>query len=77
MAWSMTDNLLEEIRETSDYYNHCGAAFLSGALFKSTAGIRPAVLTGGILSFSMMAYGAVEKLLSKSRNVHFQTRAQA
>jgi hypothetical protein len=77
MGWAMIDNLLEEIRETKDYYNHTAAAFLSGALFKSTAGIRPAFLTGGILSGVVLAFGAFDSLLNKSKDMTVQSTAKA
>ncbi|KAI8905716.1 hypothetical protein PhCBS80983_g02610 [Powellomyces hirtus] len=58
MGWALLDNTFEMLRGgESDYFNHIGAAFTSGLLFKSTAGLRPAVLTGGILAGIVGAYG--------------------
>jgi len=61
--------------DKSDYINHIGAAFTTGAIFKSTAGIRPAFIMGTLLSSIVGSYGAYEyfqknglvlpKLLSK------------
>ncbi|KAJ3023574.1 Mitochondrial import inner membrane translocase subunit tim23 [Thoreauomyces humboldtii] len=62
MGWALLDSAFEAIRGgQSDYFNHVGAAFTSGLLFKSTAGLRPAVMTGAILSGVVGAYGVYEK----------------
>ncbi|RKO90260.1 Tim17/Tim22/Tim23/Pmp24 family-domain-containing protein [Blyttiomyces helicus] len=57
MSWALLDSGFELVRGTSDYYNHIGAAFTSGFIFKCTAGLRPAVLTGSILASVVSAYG--------------------
>ncbi len=53
----MTDTAFEAIRGKSDYTNHISAAFLTGFLFKSTAGMRPALLTGSLMAGVVGAYG--------------------
>jgi hypothetical protein len=53
------------IREKDDYVNHIGAAFTSGMLFKCTAGLRPAILTGGILSAAVATYGGLTGAFTK------------
>ncbi|KAI8819218.1 Tim17/Tim22/Tim23/Pmp24 family-domain-containing protein [Fimicolochytrium jonesii] len=63
MGWALLDNAFEAMRGgQSDYYNHVAAAFTSGFLFKSTAGLRPAVFTGAILAGVVGAYGAWEHI---------------
>ncbi|KAJ3038733.1 Mitochondrial import inner membrane translocase subunit tim23 [Rhizophlyctis rosea] len=62
MSWATLDNGLEWYRGKADYGNHVGAAFLSGLIFKSTAGLRPAVFTGVLLSSVVGAYGLWEKV---------------
>ena len=57
MGWAIIDNTLEALRGTNDYYNHIGSAFLSGFIFKSTAGLKPAFLTGSILASIVSSYG--------------------
>ncbi|KAI9100539.1 hypothetical protein DFS34DRAFT_614914 [Phlyctochytrium arcticum] len=62
MGWALLDNTLELARGTSDYYNHIGAAFTSGLIFKCTAGLRPAVLTGSICASVVGGYGVWETI---------------
>ncbi|KAJ3047153.1 Mitochondrial import inner membrane translocase subunit tim23 [Rhizophlyctis rosea] len=62
MSWATLDNGLEWYRGKNDYGNHIGAAFLSGLIFKSTAGLRPAVFTGALLATIVGAYGAYENV---------------
>ncbi|KAJ3071178.1 Mitochondrial import inner membrane translocase subunit tim23 [Podochytrium sp. JEL0797] len=66
LGWALLDNTLYSWRgEVSDYYNHVGAAFLSGALFKSTAGVRPALIAGGLMSAVVGSYGLWEMSTSE------------
>ncbi|KAJ3272058.1 Mitochondrial import inner membrane translocase subunit tim23 [Terramyces sp. JEL0728] len=65
MAYTCIDSIFESIRGKTDYGNHIAAAFTSGFLFKSTAGLRPAVLTGTILSSAVGAYGFFGYLSTK------------
>ncbi|KAJ3106420.1 Mitochondrial import inner membrane translocase subunit tim23 [Phlyctochytrium planicorne] len=60
MGWALTDNLMQSVRGVSDYYNHISAAFLTGLIFKSTAGIRPALLAGSIMASVVSLYGLQE-----------------
>ena len=60
MGWAVLDNLFEIMRNTSDYGNHIGAAFTSGFLFKSTAGLKPAVITGSLLASVVTSFGALD-----------------
>ncbi|KND03196.1 protein transporter TIM23 [Spizellomyces punctatus DAOM BR117] len=62
MGWALLDNAFEMIRGESDYINHISAAFTSGFIFKSTAGLRPAFLTGSILASVVGSYGLWDKL---------------
>ncbi|KAJ3169664.1 mitochondrial import inner membrane translocase, subunit timm23 [Geranomyces variabilis] len=57
LGWAMLDSGLEVARGESDYYNHIGAAFASGMIFKCTAGLRPAVLMGTMFAGVIGAYG--------------------
>jgi hypothetical protein len=61
MGWALIDSSLGLVRNTSDYYNHVSAAFLSGVIFKSTAGLKPAFLTGSILASVVSVYGLYDK----------------
>jgi import inner membrane translocase subunit TIM23 len=74
MGWAIFDNLYEEIRETNDYYNHVAAAFTSGALFKSTAGLKPALLAGSILSGVVLGFAALERFTLKSSKLSFMQK---
>lgn len=65
MTWALLDNTCELLRDgTKDYWNHVGSAFASGFLFKCTAGLRPALITGSLLGSAVSAYGALEYALS-------------
>ncbi|KAI9000278.1 Tim17/Tim22/Tim23/Pmp24 family-domain-containing protein [Gaertneriomyces semiglobifer] len=65
MSWALIDNTIEYFRGgQADYYNHIAAAFTSGFIFKCTAGMRPAVLTGSILASVVGAYGVFDTLKS-------------
>ncbi|KAI8842757.1 Tim17/Tim22/Tim23/Pmp24 family-domain-containing protein [Chytriomyces cf. hyalinus JEL632] len=67
MGWGLLDNLFSSFRGgKSDYYNHVTAAFLSGALFKSTAGLRPALIAGGLMATVVGGYGLSETFNSTS-----------
>ncbi|TPX77260.1 hypothetical protein CcCBS67573_g01480 [Chytriomyces confervae] len=67
MGWGLLDNLFSSFRGgKSDYYNHVTAAFLSGALFKSTAGLRPALIAGGLMAAVVGGYGLSETFNSTS-----------
>lgn len=48
MQWVLISTAIQSIRGKHDGFGYTSAAFLSGALFKSTAGQRQAVITGGI-----------------------------
>ncbi|TPX31084.1 hypothetical protein SmJEL517_g05505 [Synchytrium microbalum] len=62
LMWSMIDSGLQEVRGVSDYYNHIGSAFVTGILFKSTAGIRPAAIMGTLLASIVGAYAVSEQV---------------
>ncbi|KAJ3120689.1 Mitochondrial import inner membrane translocase subunit tim23 [Nowakowskiella sp. JEL0407] len=60
LSWALLDSGLSRLRDgKSDYYNHISAAFLSGFLYRSTAGIRPALFAGWIMASVVSAYGIV------------------
>jgi import inner membrane translocase subunit TIM23 len=65
MSWAMVDILMENIRGVSDYYNHIGAAAGVGALFKSTAGVRPMIVSSAIMGGIVTGYGVLSKDLFK------------
>ncbi|KAI8616464.1 Tim17/Tim22/Tim23/Pmp24 family-domain-containing protein [Chytriomyces sp. MP71] len=70
MGWALLDNSLCSLRNgKSDYYNHLTAAFLSGAIFKSTAGVRPALIAGGLMTAVVGAYGLNEVWTEKKETV--------
>ncbi|EGF77785.1 hypothetical protein BATDEDRAFT_91477 [Batrachochytrium dendrobatidis JAM81] len=78
MTWAIMDNTLSMIRGKSDYFNHISAAFASGILFKSTAGIRPAVITGSILASIVSGYGIFEyAMASKTHDSTLSTSKQS
>jgi hypothetical protein len=54
----LLDTLIEKLRGEKDYLNHVSAAFISGLIFKSTAGLRAATIQGFILSSIVGGYGA-------------------
>ncbi|KAL2916307.1 Mitochondrial import inner membrane translocase subunit tim23 [Polyrhizophydium stewartii] len=62
LTWSIIDNALWTVRGKTDYVNHISAAFASGVLFKSTAGVRPALITGTMLASTVSVYGLFEYL---------------
>ncbi|KAJ1332690.1 hypothetical protein BSLG_008319 [Batrachochytrium salamandrivorans] len=66
MTWAIMDNTLGMIRDKSDYLNHIGAAFASGVLFKSTAGARPALITGSLLATIVSAYGVFDYAMASN-----------
>ncbi|KAJ3145577.1 Mitochondrial import inner membrane translocase subunit tim23 [Geranomyces michiganensis] len=65
LRWAMLDSGLEAARGESDYYNHIGAAFASGMIFKCTAGLRPALLMGSMFASVIGAYGVWDRFLSR------------
>ncbi|KAI9335461.1 hypothetical protein BDR26DRAFT_839308 [Obelidium mucronatum] len=67
LGWAILDNTFYSWRDTSDYYNHLAAAFLSGAIFKSTAGVRPALIAGGLMTGVVGAYGLWDKFGSAEK----------
>ncbi|KAJ3278297.1 mitochondrial import inner membrane translocase, subunit timm23 [Blyttiomyces sp. JEL0837] len=60
MGWALFDNLFNRYRD-SDYINHVSAAFVTGVIYKSTAGLRPALIAGGLMAGAVSAYGALEQ----------------
>ncbi|KAJ3340675.1 mitochondrial import inner membrane translocase, subunit timm23 [Gonapodya sp. JEL0774] len=59
LMYTSMDSLFGRYRDKQDYYNHIGAAFTTGLLFKSTAGLRQS-LTMGALGVSIVSvYGLV------------------
>jgi import inner membrane translocase subunit TIM23 len=69
MSWAMVDIALENIRGVGDYWNHVGAALGVGALFKSTAGARPMVVSSAIMGGIVAGYGLVSgELMNESRD---------
>ncbi|KAI9201793.1 Tim17/Tim22/Tim23/Pmp24 family-domain-containing protein [Polychytrium aggregatum] len=62
LSWSLMDTWFGSIRGQSDYYNHIPAAFITGFIFKSTAGLRPAAIMGSLLASVVAGYGALTTL---------------
>jgi hypothetical protein len=60
MAYGIFDNIYSELRGTDDYQNHLAAAFTAGYLFKCTAGIRPALISGSLLSSVVLGFWGYE-----------------
>ncbi|KAI9356541.1 hypothetical protein DFJ73DRAFT_823018 [Zopfochytrium polystomum] len=56
MLWALTDNLQYTYRKKSDAFGHISSAFVSGLIFKSTAGLRPALISGGLMAGIVTAY---------------------
>ncbi|KAJ1982393.1 Mitochondrial import inner membrane translocase subunit tim23 [Dimargaris verticillata] len=48
MLYNCTGALIGSVRGRHDAYNSMGAAAISGALFKSSAGLKPALLAAGL-----------------------------
>lgn len=75
------DASLSYFRDTSDYYNHLSAAFLTGSIFKSAAGVRPALLMGSLLTVLASGFGFAyerEKLLQTfSRSTSSPSKVQS
>ena len=53
----------------SDYYNHVGAAFTTGFIFKSTAGMRQAFTSGALLSSIVLLWGGLEAFQSNRKQL--------
>ena len=51
--------------DKNDYFNHVGAAFTTGFLFKSTAGLRQSITSGALLSAVVLGYGGFDYLTGK------------
>lgn len=66
MSTVIIDLSIKELRGKSDYSNHVGSAFLAGLLFKSTAGVRPAFISGAIMASVVAGYGIWSRELSLS-----------
>ncbi|KAJ3120251.1 mitochondrial import inner membrane translocase, subunit timm23 [Physocladia obscura] len=65
MGWALLDNLFSSLRHTDDYYNHLAAAFLAGAIFKSTAGVRPALIAGGLMTGAVGLFGIQDAITGR------------
>lgn len=75
MQWAIIDSMYSYIRGETDYYNHVGAAFTSGYLFKVTAGQRPAIVTGALLASAVSAFGLIDTFVLSERIVGVPTPA--
>ncbi|OUM62558.1 hypothetical protein PIROE2DRAFT_61820 [Piromyces sp. E2] len=69
LMYTSFDTMLKNIRkdEPNDYYNHVGAGFLSGALYKSTAGLKVATLSGGIFAGMVALCGLGTKAIKDTK----------
>ncbi|KAI8853209.1 Tim17/Tim22/Tim23/Pmp24 family-domain-containing protein [Chytridium lagenaria] len=76
IGWALTDNLFSSVRGVSDYYNHISAAFLTGVIFKSTAGLRPAMLAGGLMAGAVSLYGLQERFANQVPSITLPERAK-
>ncbi|WWC87154.1 uncharacterized protein L201_002040 [Kwoniella dendrophila CBS 6074] len=56
--YNLANSSLDSIRGRHDTYNVLGAAALSGAIFKSTAGVRPALVGASIMTAAAGAWSA-------------------
>ncbi|TIB80194.1 Tim17-domain-containing protein [Wallemia mellicola] len=52
LVYNISNSSLDSIRGKHDVLNSMGAGAISGALFKSTAGLRPMAISAGILASS-------------------------
>ncbi|KAJ3288290.1 hypothetical protein BCR33DRAFT_763566 [Rhizoclosmatium globosum] len=77
MGWALLDNTIYSFRGVSDYYNHISAAFLAGAIFKSTAGVRPALIAGGLMTGVVGSYGLWEQFTSEKKETKIPSLAPA
>ncbi|KAL3895045.1 MAG: hypothetical protein SGCHY_004929, partial [Lobulomycetales sp.] len=74
MSWAIADTGLQTLYPNGGYINHIGAAVTMGALFKSTAGgIRPAIVSAGIMGGIVLGYGLISGEISKE----FKAAAEA
>jgi inner membrane translocase subunit Tim23 len=69
LMYTSFDSLLNSIRKDkpNDYYNHVGAGFISGALYKSTAGLKVATLSGGIFAGMVALCGLGTKAIKDTK----------
>ncbi|WWC67599.1 uncharacterized protein I206_101509 [Kwoniella pini CBS 10737] len=56
--YNIANSSLDSVRGRHDTYNVLGAAALSGAIFKSTAGVRPALVGASIMTAAAGAWSA-------------------
>jgi hypothetical protein len=61
MAFTCLDSALESFNPDMGYNNHFTAAFMSGFLFRCTAGLRPAFITGTVLCGAVGAFYVLDK----------------
>lgn len=59
LGWAIIDSAFASLRGKEDYVNHVGAAFTTGFIFKSTAGLRQAFTSGALLSGVVLIYSNI------------------
>ncbi|KAK1926640.1 mitochondrial import inner membrane translocase subunit tim23 [Papiliotrema laurentii] len=61
--YNLTNSGLDHIRGQHDIFNSMGAAALSGAVFKSTAGVKPAAITAGVMAGAAGAWSVFKTMI--------------
>ncbi|ORX33501.1 Tim17/Tim22/Tim23/Pmp24 family-domain-containing protein [Kockovaella imperatae] len=63
MFYNIANSSLDSIRGKHDVFNSMGAAALSGAVFKSTSGMRPAAMSAGLMASAAGAWSGFKRLV--------------
>ncbi|WVN88795.1 uncharacterized protein L203_104008 [Cryptococcus depauperatus CBS 7841] len=61
--YNLSNSSLDAIRGKHDAFNAITAAAISGAIFKSTAGIRPALVGAGLMTATAGSWSAIKAIL--------------
>ena len=61
--YNITNSSLDTVRGQHDIFNSMGAAALSGALYKATAGVRPAAMSAGIMAAAAGVWSVVKTIV--------------
>ncbi|ORY25353.1 mitochondrial import inner membrane translocase subunit tim23 [Naematelia encephala] len=61
--YNLTNSALDSLRGKHDVFNSIGAAGLSGAAFKSTAGVRPAAVSAGLMMAAAGAWSGLKTII--------------
>ncbi|WVR04356.1 hypothetical protein IAU60_001357 [Kwoniella sp. DSM 27419] len=61
--YNLANSSLDAVRGRHDQWNAMGAAALSGAIFKSTAGVRPAMVGAGLMTGAAGAWSFLKQMV--------------